>query len=140
MPNAERQPRITASDLGSIKNQLGFLSSDYKKLRPRNLMQATGLGAAKLATLTGSLRTHIYREEIPLPSSKLKKIILDLVQATDLACELFQNDLGETRRWMMLPNSMLFGQSPFEACFAGKGAGLIEWLNTRLNRIPGSAY
>ncbi len=142
MPNAARvtsAARITASDLGAIQNKMGFLSEDYTKLRPRVLMKATGLGAATLSTQLGQVRTHMYREEIPL-STRLKKCVLDLVQTTDLAFELFQGDLEETRRWMMLPNTMLFGQSPFEACFSGKGADLITWLNTRLNRLPGSAF
>lgn len=140
MPTAARQIRISATDLGSIRNEMGFLSKDYTRLRPREFMKATGLGAAQLATQLQQLRTHMYREEISIPSIKLRKCILDLVHATDLAFELFQSDFEETRRWMMLPNSMLFGMSPFEACFAGKGEGLIQWLNTRLNRTPGSAF
>lgn len=140
MSVAARQVKMTAADLGSIRNELGILSKDHTKLRPRAFMDATGLGAAKLAADLGQLRTHMYREEIAIPSKRLRKCILNLVQATDLAFELFQSDFEETRKWVMLPNSMLFGMTPFEACFAGKGEGLITWLNTRLNRLPGSAF
>ncbi len=131
---------MKASDLGALKNSLHFLSDDGKKLRPRALMEATGLGAAQLATRLNRQRPHMYREEIPLPTTKLKKCIIDLVLVTDLAFELFRGDRNETRRWMMLPNTVLFGKSPFEFCFANQGDSLIEWLNTRLNRIPGSAF
>jgi len=131
---------MKAPDLGALKNSLHFLSDDGRKLRPRALMEATGLGAAQLAARLGGQRTHMYREEIPLPTTKLRKCIIDLVLVTDLAFELFQGDVNETRRWMMLPNTILFGKSPFEACFSGQGDGLIQWLNTRLNRIPGSAF
>jgi hypothetical protein len=129
-----------ARDLGSMRNSLRFLSDDGSRLRPKAFMDATGLGAAQLATSLGRQRTHMYREEIPLPTTKLKKCIIDLVIATDLAFELFQCNMDETCRWMMLPNTMLFGKSPFEACFGGHGDSLIEWLNTKLNRIPGSAF
>jgi len=64
-------------------------------------MEATGLGAAQLAARLGGQRTHMYREEIPLPTTKLRKCIIDLVLVTDLAFELFQGDVNETRRWMM---------------------------------------
>jgi hypothetical protein len=131
---------MKAPDLGALRNSLHFLSDDGRRLRPRAFLEATGLGAAELATCLGRQRTHMYREEIPLPTTKLKKYIIDLVLVTDLAFELFQGNRDETRRWMMLPNTILFGKSPFEACFAGQGEGLIEWLNTRLNRIPGSAF
>jgi hypothetical protein len=116
--------------LGALKNYFGILSDDGRRLRPQNFMNATGLGAAELAKFVQKSRPQLYREEIPL-SEKLRKRIVQLVMATDIVFELLDRNLEETKKWMMVPNTVVFGDSPFEVCMRGEGETLIEWLKER---------
>ena len=127
--------RLRPQDLGSMRNALGILSEDRKKLRPERLLSVTGLGRAELARVTKKARPMLYERELPLKlSSAFTKSIYSLVAATDLAYELFQENEEDTKSWLMAPNSLLFGDTPFMVCLRGEGDKLIEWLNQRLRR------
>jgi hypothetical protein len=129
-PETQNQRVLPAVRLGAIKNHLGILSDDGKKLRPQNLIRATGLGAAELSKYVQKQRPQLYREEIPL-SDALRKRIIQLVMATDIVFELLNKNLDETKSWMMVPNTVTFGDSPFEVCMRGDGETLIGWLRDR---------
>jgi len=95
----------------------------------------TGLGRAELARATKKSRPMLYERELPLKlSSAFSKAIYSLVVATDLAFELFGENEEDTKSWLMAPNSLLFGDSPFMVCLRGEGDKLIDWLNQRLRR------
>jgi uncharacterized protein (DUF2384 family) len=122
-------------DLGSMRNVLGILTDDKKKLRSERLLSVTGLGRAELARVTQKSRPTLYEKELPLrPSSSFTKAIYALVIVTDLSFELFGEDEEATKSWLMVPNTLLFGDSPFAVCMRGEGERLIEWLNQRLRR------
>ncbi len=138
MPQASsvaRPHRCSPQDLGSMRNVLGILSDDKKKLRPDRLGVITGLGRSELARVTKKARPMLYERELPLKlSSSFTKAIYSLVIATDLAYELFGEREEDTKSWLMAPNTFLFGDSPFIVCMRGEGEKLIEWLSQRLRR------
>ncbi len=133
------QTTYTADELGAMANRLGFLSKDLSKLRPEKLAKATGLGNVELSRLTKVSRPSLYKKEVEL-TPKTKKLIWDLVMATDLAWELLGSDPKETERWMVSPNSIFMGYSPLEICLRGEGSKLIEWLNVRLGKVDGIIF
>src|SRR5690242_11736455 len=112
MSIAARVKKPEASDLGSIRNRLGILSDDYKKFRPGAFFQATGLSGTQLAKALKVQRPLLYRDTLPL--NKLRGPIIQIVLATDLVFCLLENDIEETKRWLMSPNVQLSGESPFE--------------------------
>jgi hypothetical protein len=132
---------IRSQDLGSMRNALGILSPDLRRFRPKRLMAITGLGQTELSKVTGKARPLLYEKELPLKiSSTFAKAIFSLVIVTDLAFELFGADENETKKWLMSPNTLLFGDSPFFVCLRGESTELMNWLNTRLGRKPGVAF
>jgi hypothetical protein len=143
MPQTDRNVRtpLVPKDLGSMRNVLGILTDDHKRFRPQRLSAITGLGASELSRAIQKSRPMLYEEELPLKlSSDFAKSIFSLVIATDLAHELFEENQENTTNWLMTPNSLLFGDSPFVVCMRGDGAKLIEWLNTRLGKLAGAAF
>ena len=123
----------TAQDLGALRNALGILSTDRKKINTNALQKVTGLGPSALEKTTKISRPMFYRGEIQIPAQLMEKVIM-IVMVTDLALELLGNNRDETAKWLMLPNTMLFGATPFEVCLRGEAAHLIEWLNQRLGK------
>ncbi len=144
MPQTEPlRPRreLEPGDLGSMRNSLGILTRDHKSFRPERLMDITGLGHTELSRMTGKARPLLYKKELPLKlSSNLAKSIIHLVVVTDLAFELFSKKEKDTTLWLMSPNTLLFGDSPFVVAMRGDGEKLITWLNTRLGRVEGAAF
>ena len=132
---------MKSPDLGALRNALGILTPDLRKFRPKRLMAITGLGQTELSKVTGKARPLLYEKELPLKiSSTFAKAIFSLVIVTDLAFELFGADESETKKWLMSPNTLLFGDSPFLVCMRGEGHELMNWLNTRLGRKAGAAF
>lgn len=120
------------SGLGSIQNSLGFLSSDQQGFNPNRILNLTGLKATEASALFGKSRTAMYKEYIPFkPSDEIKTKIIDLVMAGDIAFQLFDKNVEETGRWIVSPNTLLFGSTPFEVCLRGDGKPLIKWLLDR---------
>lgn len=129
------EPVLKPQDLGSMRNVLGILSEDKKKLRSDRLLSITGLDRAELSRLTKKSRPLLYKKELPLKlSSDFTQAIYSLVIITDLAFELFGENEASTTSWLMAPNTLLFCDSPFIVCIRGEGDLLINWLNQRLRR------
>lgn len=131
---AEKRKSSKIRALGAVSNCLGLLSADRQAVDPKKLEAVTGWGPTQLEKITGISRPQFYRQStISLrPASKLMKRINRVVVATDLAFELLDHDFVETRSWLMSPNSMMFGDTPFEVCMRGDGDVLIGWLKERL--------
>ena len=124
-----------AAKYGAIRNALGFLTDDHQSLIPSKFLEVTKLGPAEAARELDGKRTAFYRGTIPLKASnKLTSKVRQLVAATDLAYELMGNSIEETAKWVMAPNSLLFGKTPFQVCMEGNAPLLIEWLIERLGK------
>ena len=132
--SAQLNTTMKAQDLGSIRNSLGLLTPDKKKVDAGRLRDVTGLTPTALSELAGVSRPQLYKE-IPLRlKSKFIQRVLSVVFVTDLAFELFGGNAEETSSWLMTPNSLLFGDSPFEVCMRGEAEPLQKWLLERLGK------
>jgi hypothetical protein len=127
--------RITSEQAGAPRNALGILTPDKKRVNPERLLGITGMNPTHMSAIAGISRPQLYKKEIPiLPNTKFIKRVLDVVMVTDLAFELFGNNKEETTSWLTAPNSLLFGDSPFEVCMSGQAAPLKKWLLERLGK------
>ena len=131
---------LKAKDLGSLQNALGILDrKDRRKFHPQAFSSATGLNPTRIANVLQLQRPNLYRETIPIPE-RFEKTMLALVIATDLVYGLLQKDVEETKKWLMTPNTILLGVSPFEAIMRGDGDAVIQWLSERAGLKPGVAF
>jgi len=126
---------LTGPQLGQMQNRLGLITEDkngHRVLNSEKFLELTKLSNAQAEQYTGKPRQAFYKSAIPLkPSNKLTERIIALVTATDIAYELFSGNPQETANWMMAPNALLFGTTPFEVCMRGDARPLIEWLLDR---------
>lgn len=132
---------IGALEIGAIKNYLKILSDDQKGFHPEVLRKVTGLPVQSLAKKTGVSRQRMYSEIVRFkPDSELMKKIIQVVIATDEIYELMNNNEADTALWLGSPNAVFMGYSPFEVCLQGRGEEVINWVRTRLGKIPGSGF
>lgn len=140
MPSVQSHvPKFSGHQLGALRNALGILSDDRSKVKPQRLKDVTHLNSSATAKALQVSRPQMYQKEIKLNPKLMKNIIL-LVHASDLVYELIGESVEETAKWVMAPNSMLKGDSPFEVCIRGDGQLVIDWLNARLGRVAGQAF
>lgn len=120
--------------MGKVQNNLGWLTTrgGQQGFNPARFIHQTGLKPATVGAAVGQSRTAMYKDFIPLkPTHALRKKIIDLVIAADIAYLLFDRDEKETAQWVVSPNMLLFGETPFEICMRGDGKALIQWLLDR---------
>jgi hypothetical protein len=128
-------------DLGKIHNFLGILAPDYNHFLPKRLLDIYP-HASDLAQMLDLQRTQVYSKK-PLPlkkGSSLRKRLIYLVIATDLAYTLLDKKVDKTCHWLTAPNFILFGETPLEVIMRDEGEPLISWLMERLGLKPGSAF
>lgn len=126
---------------GAIKNYLKILSDDQKGFRPEVLRKVTGLPFQSLAKKMGVSRQRTYSEVVRFkPDSELMKKIIQVVIATDEIYELMNNNEADTALWLSSPSAAFMGYSPFEVCLQGRGEEVINWVRTRLGKIPSSGF
>lgn len=127
--------QIQNLNMGVPENKLKILSSDLKYFVPKRFFQYSPLNKTGIAKAAGINRKTLYSEQIQLSTlKKLKVGIMQVVIGTDLAIELFNNDIENAINWFQAPNALLFGESPFEVCIRGEGKFLINWLMGRLGK------
>lgn len=133
-------PELSKVDLGRMQNHLGLINDDgkgHRSLNPDKFLELTRFSTAEAAKKIEVSRPLMYKSTIPLkPSTKLTERVISLVTATDIAFELFDRNQQDTANWMMSPNTLLFGDSPFEVCMRGDAKPLIEWLLDRAGKEP----
>lgn len=120
--------------LGKSPNHLGFLSNKNGQLgfNPDRFMSLTGLNPTEAGEVVGKARSQMYKDFIPLkPTDELRNKVLNLVMSTDIAYILFEKNAEETAKWVVSPNTLLFGSTPLEVCMRGDGKQLIKWLLDR---------
>tara|TARA_Y100000768_G_C23986079_1_gene688910 strand:- start:590 stop:1006 length:417 start_codon:yes stop_codon:yes gene_type:complete len=122
-------------DMGAPENRLKMLSADLQYLVPKRFFEYSPLNKTDIAKEAGINRKTLYSDKVKLSTlKKLKKGIMQVVIGTDLAVELFGDNTEEAVNWFQTPNTLLFGESPFEVCIRGEGKFLINWLMGRLGK------
>ena len=126
---------IPEINMGVPDNKLKILSSDLQYLRPKKFFKYSPFNKTDIAKQAKINRKALYNEQVKLSTLKnIKKGILQVVIGTDLSIEVFNNNVEEAVNWFSTPNTLLFGESPFEVCIRGEGNFLIDWLNARLGK------
>ena len=127
--------RIEGLDLGTPKNTLGILSSDLQYLVPKRFFEYSPLNKTDIAKEAGINRKTLYSDKVKLATlRKLRVGIIQVVIGTDLAIELFNDNVEDAVSWFQTPNTLLFGETPFETCIKGDGKFLINWLRGKLGK------
>ncbi len=127
--------KINNSDIGIPANKLKMLSADQEFLNSDQFFQYTPLNKTDIAKKAGLNRKTLYSSKIKLSTLKeIKMGIIQVVIGTDLAIDLFDNNTKEAVDWFQKPNTLLFGESPFEVCIRAEGKFLINWLMNRLGK------
>ncbi len=122
-------------DMGAPENRLKMLSADLQYLVPKRFFEYSPLNKTDIAKQAGINRKTLYSDKVKLSTlKKLKKGIMQVVIGTDLAVELFGENTEKAVNWFQTPNTLLFGESPFEVCIRGEGKILINWLMGRLGK------
>lgn len=70
----------------------------------------------------------------------MRKRVIHLVMATDLAYELLERSRAKTLHWLLAPNLVFFGDSPLEVITRDEGEEIIAWLMQRRGLKPGAAF
>ena len=89
MSPLETNHNHTAAGLGAIRNSLGILSDDHRRIRPRALRNVTRLSPTRLSEILHVQRSNVYRDEIPIPKAIHEKVI-HLVLVTDLGLSAYE--------------------------------------------------
>lgn len=126
---------IPEINMGVPENKLKILSPDLQYLRPKKFFKYSSFNKTDIAKQAKINRKALYNEQVKLSTLRnIKKGILQVVIGTDLSIAVFNNNVEEAVNWFSTPNTLLFGESPFEVCIRGEGNVLIDWLNARLGK------
>jgi len=129
------QLKLSNDNIGTPKNSFKFLSPDHKELIPKRFFEYSPFNKTEIAKAAGINRKTLYSERVRLSTLNTLKIgVLQVVIGTDLALELFDGDKENAINWFNSPNTLLFGEAPFEVCMRGEGKLLIKWLKDRLGK------
>lgn len=126
-------------DLGTISDHLHLLTEDRCHLRVNAFRMVTGLSPSEMARALEVHRPRVYQAEITLESS-LRKRIITLVRALDLAYELLGKEKNKATVWLMAPNDVFSGDSPFEVIMQGNGNHVVDFLLERSGKKAGAAF
>lgn len=127
-------------NLGAIRNHLQLLSADFHYFFPKQLLKIYP-NATDLADLLGIQRTQLYLKHIPLKAgTKLKKRIIQIAIATDLAYDLLGQSQEKTLHWLTAPSLVFFGDSPLDVIMRDEAEAVIGWLLERSGLKQGYAF
>lgn len=130
---------LNLPEMGTIKDHMGLLTPDRLHLRTASFRTVTGLSPSEMARTLEVHRPRVYREEI-LIEKTLRKRVVTLVWAMDLAFELLGKEDDKTKVWLMAPNSAFGGDSPFEVIMRGDGNHVVDFLLERSGKKAGAAF
>ncbi|MCX6109883.1 MAG: DUF2384 domain-containing protein [Proteobacteria bacterium] len=127
-----------ATERGAIKDSMRwFHDQGLTRLNTRNVKtygKIAGKSVAKLAGEVGVSRPKLYQDEALITDKEIRDRLVPLVIISDLAFELFEGDETKTIHWVMAPNHLFFGHSPFEMALAGKAKSVEDTLREWLGR------
>jgi hypothetical protein len=130
---------VDIGDLGTIRDRLHLLTEDRSRLRPSAFRTVTGFSPSEMARRLQVHRPRVYNEEIRL-EKQLRKRIIELTWASDLAYDLLGGDGKKVGLWLRAPNSAFGGDAPVEVILRGDGRHVIEFLMQRSGSKAGAAF
>ena len=126
-------------ELGTISDHLHLLTEDRRHLRVNAFREVTGLSPSEMARSLEVHRPRVYQPEIALEKA-LRKRIITLVRALDLAYELLGKEEKKAAVWVMAPNDVFSEDSPFEVIMQGNGNEVVDFLLERSGKKAGAAF
>jgi hypothetical protein len=89
--------------------------------------QLTNIPLTELAEFLQVSRPKLYQPSATI-DKKIRERLIELVMISDLAFQLHKADKSKTIIWIMSPNHLFFGRSPFEKALAGEAKSVIHKL------------
>ena len=117
---------------GAISDHLNWFAANsaMTQINTNTFKQAAEITRLPLTELARALR--ISRPKLYQPSStvdrKIRERLIELVIISDLAFQLYEGDKNKTITWVMNPNHLFFGKSPFEKALAGEAKSVVDKL------------
>ena len=123
---------------GQIPDKLGWFASNSNltKLNTENIREFAASGQISIKELAKELglsRPKLY-QPIALVDRKIRSRLVHVAMISDLAFELYKGDKKKTIEWVMHPNQLFFGHSPFEMAIADKASSVLTKLNEWLGK------
>ena len=124
-------------DRGQIKDALKWFIPDktFTRLNIENFKKYGKLANKSISALAQEIRVSrpkLYQNDALITDKEVRERLIPLVIISDLAFEAFAQDIEKTIAWVMAPNHLFFGRSPFEMAMGGKAESVIqtlrEWL------------
>jgi len=122
---------------GQIKDALKWFIPDrtFTRLNVDNFKKYGKLANKSISDLAEGIRVSrpkLYQQEALITDKEIRERLIPLVIISDLAFEAFDKNEEKTIEWVMTPNHLYFGRSPFEMALGGKAESVIqtlrEWL------------
>jgi hypothetical protein len=122
---------------GQIKDALRWFVSDktFTRLNVDNFKKYGKIANKSISSLAEDIRVSrpkLYQQEALITDKEVRERLIPLVIISDLAFEAFNKDEQKTVEWVMTPNHLFFGRSPYEMALGGKAESVIqtlrEWL------------
>ncbi len=121
---------------GQISDHLQWFAANsaLTKINTDSFKQAAEITSVSLTELAESLQ--ISRPKLYQPSAaidkKIRERLIGLVMISDIAFQLHEGDKEKTVIWVMSPNHLFFGRSPFEKALAGEAESVVAKLKELL--------
>ncbi len=124
---------------GQIKDALNWFVSDktFTRLNVDNFKKYGKIANKSISNLAEEIRVSrpkLYQHEALITDKEVRERLIPLVIISDLAFEAFQGDVPKTVEWVMAPNPLFFGRSPFEMALGGKADSVVSTLREWLGR------
>ena len=97
----------------------------------KRVAELTSLPLTELAETLEISRPKLYQPSATI-DKKVRERLISLVMISDLAFQLHDGDKDKTILWVMSPNHLFFGRSPFEKALAGEAESVIAKLQEML--------
>ena len=110
------------------ENYFGLVSDEGDLVTARIIALADGYySPEEIADKLGRMKTSMLLQTLHITDEYLRDYISPLVRVTDLAYQTC-GEMEQTRKWVMTPNPIFMGRSPFSMCLMGEGSNVINHL------------
>ncbi len=107
-----------------------FTDINYKSLNPQTLKKISEISGLTITELSRDLkfsRTNFYNSKINV-DPKIRTRLLDIALISNEVLYLYAGDKDKAFKWILSPNDLFFGSSPYHMALKGKGRSVLEKL------------